>query len=438
MGDDRPAARGELLEDRDVEVAVGGQGERARDRRGGHVQHVRGDAVRRLAVERAALVDAEAVLLVDHRHGQAVELDGLLDQRVGPDQQLQLAAGELAEQVGAAARRGRAGEQRGLHQLAGHQRLQRGEVLLGERLGRRHQRRLRAGLDRAQHGVDGHHGLAGADLAHEQALHRPVAHELVVDGGHRLALVGGRLERQRVLQPAGGQLAGRLERRRPRALAAAGPPSQERDLEQQQLVIGQPPAAALVVAEVRGVERGRPVRQPVAHAHARRQRLERLLRGAAPLADQSEDLGRRQALGGGVGRHVGVGRADRLARLRVALHAEAVAALVLAVEQQPRPGLVLALKPRLVEERDLHRAGLVGHDRLDQRLHAAPPHGAAGDRPHLDHHRRRLPRAQLDDRARLLAVARQVLEQVADRVEAEPLGRCGRLRRLDVERRLQP
>ena len=62
-------------------------------------------AVRRLAVERAALVDAEAVLLVDHRDGQAVELDRLLDQRVRADQQLQLAARELAEQVGAAARR---------------------------------------------------------------------------------------------------------------------------------------------------------------------------------------------------------------------------------------------------------------------------------------------------------------------------------------------
>ena len=335
-------------------------------------------------------------------------------------------------------RRRRAGEQRGLHQLAGHQRLQRGEVLLGERLGRRHQRGLGARLDRAQHRVDGHHGLAGADLAHEQALHRPVARELVVDGGHRLALVGGRLERQRVLQPAGGQLARRLERRRPRALAAAGSPAQQRDLEQQQLVVGQPPAAALVVAEVRGVERGRPVRQPVAHAHARRQRLERLLGGSAPLAYEGEDLGRRQALGGGVGGHVGVGRADRLAGLRVALHAEAVAALVLALQQQPRPGPVLALEPRLVEERGLHRAGLVGHHGLDQRPHAAPPHGAAGDRAHLDHHGRRLPRAQLDDRARLLAVARQVLEQVADGVEAEPLGGGGRLRRLDVERRVQP
>ena len=96
---------GQLAQDGDVEVAVGGQRERARDRRRGHVQHVRREPGRRLAVQRAALVDAEAVLLVDHRDREAVELDRVLDQRVRADQQLQLAGRELAEQVGAAARR---------------------------------------------------------------------------------------------------------------------------------------------------------------------------------------------------------------------------------------------------------------------------------------------------------------------------------------------
>ena len=46
-------------------------------------------------------------------------------------------------------------------------------MLLGQRLGRRHQRRLVAGLERAQHRVDGDHGLARAHLAHQQPLHRP-------------------------------------------------------------------------------------------------------------------------------------------------------------------------------------------------------------------------------------------------------------------------
>ena len=92
---------------------------------------------------------------------------------------------ELAQQVGAP-RRGRgAGQQRDGHQLAGHERLQRGEVLLGERLGGRHERRLHAVLDGAQHRVQGDDGLARADLAHEQALHRALGGEIGVDLVHR-------------------------------------------------------------------------------------------------------------------------------------------------------------------------------------------------------------------------------------------------------------
>jgi hypothetical protein len=55
-------------------------------------------------------------------------------------------------------------------------------MLLGEDFGRRHQRRLVAGLDRVQHGQRGDHGLAAADVALQQALHRM-----------RLAEVGGDL-----------------------------------------------------------------------------------------------------------------------------------------------------------------------------------------------------------------------------------------------------
>ena len=121
--------------------------------------------------------------------------------------------------------RRRAREQRGLDQLARHQLLERREVLLGERLGRRHQRGLAAGLDRAQHRVQRDDGLAGADLAHQQPLHRPVVGDVFVDRGHRLALVAGRRERQRVLEPAGGQLGRRVRaapRGRPRAAASGG------------------------------------------------------------------------------------------------------------------------------------------------------------------------------------------------------------------------
>jgi hypothetical protein len=65
-------------------------------------------------------------------------------------------------------------------------------------------------------------------------------------------------------------------------------------------------------------------------------------------------------------------------------------------------------------------------------------HRAARDRAHLGHHGRGLVDRQLADRARLLAVARQVVEQVADGQQPEPLRALGRGRGLDRQRRLQP
>ena len=79
--------------------------------------------------------------------------------------------------------------------------------------------------------------------------------------------------------------------------------------------------------------------------------------------------------------------------------------------------------------------GLVGDDGLDERLHPAPAHRPAGDRAHLDDDRRALARRQRRDRPRLAAVARQVLEQVADGLEAERRRRLGGLRRRDLQRR---
>jgi len=91
MGLDRPAPRGQLAQDGGVEVAVGRQRERARDRRGRHVQGVRREALGRLGVKRRALAHAEAVLLVDHRHREVAEGDGRLEQRMRADHQAELA-----------------------------------------------------------------------------------------------------------------------------------------------------------------------------------------------------------------------------------------------------------------------------------------------------------------------------------------------------------
>jgi hypothetical protein len=58
-----------------------------------------------LRVEGRALADAEAVLLVDHGDRERGELDGLLDQGVGADDELGLPGGERGEQLAALGRR---------------------------------------------------------------------------------------------------------------------------------------------------------------------------------------------------------------------------------------------------------------------------------------------------------------------------------------------
>ena len=93
----------------------------------------------------------------------AAKRDVRLDQRVRADDQRQLAAGELAEDVARAA-------VPGVEPVSSADRDRSApssawivcEVLLGERLGRRHQRRLMAVLDRAQHRVQRDDRLAAS------------------------------------------------------------------------------------------------------------------------------------------------------------------------------------------------------------------------------------------------------------------------------------
>ena len=89
---DRLSARWHLPHHGDVEIAVGRERQRARNRRGRHHQDVRMHAFR---AQRGALHDAEAVLLVDDRQAQLSELDRFFDEGVRADDEVQRAAGEL-------------------------------------------------------------------------------------------------------------------------------------------------------------------------------------------------------------------------------------------------------------------------------------------------------------------------------------------------------
>jgi hypothetical protein len=160
------------------------QAQRARDRRGGHVQHVGHEPVRRLGVQRRALAHAEAMLLVDDDHREPVEDTGSSMSACVPTTSDSSPCASLPR---TSARREAVVEpvSSAAGTAARHERLDGREVLLGQRLGRRHQRRLHAVLDRAQHRVQRDDGLARADLPHEQPLHGRSRGQVGVDLLHR-------------------------------------------------------------------------------------------------------------------------------------------------------------------------------------------------------------------------------------------------------------
>ena len=116
--------------------------------------------------ERGALLDAEAVLLVDDRDREVAQLEAFLDQRVRPDDDVG------AERSLALPLPRRAREQRAADAELEAQVGDREEVLLSEGFRRRHERSLAPVLDRAQERVERDDRLARADVALQEPLHR--------------------------------------------------------------------------------------------------------------------------------------------------------------------------------------------------------------------------------------------------------------------------
>ncbi len=92
-----------LAQFRDIHVAEIGQHQRARDRRRGEHQKIDRLA---LARQRQPLMHAEAMLLVDDGQGEIAERHLVLEQRMGADDEIDVAGGERCENFARA--RGRA------------------------------------------------------------------------------------------------------------------------------------------------------------------------------------------------------------------------------------------------------------------------------------------------------------------------------------------
>ena len=330
-------------------------------------------------------------------------------------------------------------------------------VLLGENLGRGHQRRLVAVLDGDDHGLDGDDRLAAADVALEQAVHRPVARQVVDDLLERALLRAGRREgedRAHRLADAVGDLDDRaLRLAHPLAAADA-----ERDGEPEELLEDEPPVrrrARLVVGldrrvvgrEVRLAQRlaARDERLARDHLAGEQFRDRRAVEGAEHVVQDRAQLARAEvaelAVDGDPPRRVDrrrlgvlllVGREDFVLRvfdLEVAL---VPVPLPLAVEDDARAALEDAGEVDLVPPEGAHLPLAVGRDEL---VHLDPPALERDDPadPHHDLDRGGLAVLEVRDarQARAVLVAhRKVVEQVLERRLAR-VGLGGERRGLD-------
>ena len=368
--------------------------------------------------ERRPLRDAEAMLLVDDGDREVREVDLLLDERVRAHDDLGVPRRDELARGGVLLRAKRAREERDAHAERRAELVDRQEVLLGERLGRSHQRSLAPGLDRAQERVQRDDGLARPDVALQESLHRNLAVEIRVDLAHRALLVGGERERERLAIP-GHELARGAERLRRRDRAGGGVP-QERQPEDRELVEREPRAAHLCLRErsrsVNHGERVRAQRKALRREHGRRQVV-------SDVADELERLGMdvaerllRDVLRRGVdGRQVaGLGVAVEVVRG----HGEAVP-IGASADAERRTGHELRLEPRLVEPRGPDLSRLV-RDLRGQDLQSTSP--AARRRADDDLDDRLLVPEEVTDplrRRRLLVAPRPLPEDVVDGREPE-------------------
>ena len=360
---------------------------------------------------------------------ERAELDGRLDQRVRADDQRQLARGEPAEELRRRARGRRAGQQRDRHEPA-EQPVERGHVLLGERLGRRHQRGLaRRSRPRAASRAARRRSCPTADLAHQQPLHR--ASRPRGRASIRSNAVAGRRSASNgsVASHGSDELAGASSSRarapsaraRLRAASASSSSSSSSNASRWRALVG----VVRLVGEVDRRERGRPVGQPLGGAQPRRAAARRRRGCGRALPGQLADPLGRDPLGGRVDRHeaerVDAGAPPRADHLVLA-HAELVAVPELAVQQERR-----CPPPSWRANHGwLNQTATIGPvssaTRASTRFRRRWRIGRTLTLRTVDRDRRVLAQAERPDRARLAPVgvrARQVLEQVADRLDAE-------------------
>ena len=161
-----------------------------------------------LVAQRGSLLDPEAMLLVDHHRAEAGEAHPFLDEGVGADGDVDGAVGEPGEDLPPFRPGDAVGEQRhpqgtAAEEVVGVGHLDTVEqsadargVLLGQHLGRRHERSLMTALHRGEQHAHRHDRLAATDVALQQAVHRMRSGQVGLDLGDRALLGSGEREGQ--------------------------------------------------------------------------------------------------------------------------------------------------------------------------------------------------------------------------------------------------
>ncbi len=153
-----------------------------------------------------ALLDAKAVLLVDHHQRQPRRLEGFGERRMGRHNDARLTGCRHRQRTPTSGQPHAAGQQHHRHRLGAFaHRLNHAADILGmlfrQHLRGRHQHRLMTSRHRRKHRDNRHHGLTRTDLALQQALHRPVLSHIVQNVVHHIALAGSKRKRQCINEP---------------------------------------------------------------------------------------------------------------------------------------------------------------------------------------------------------------------------------------------
>ena len=196
VGEDRLAVLGRRVDQRQVADAGQRELERPRDRRRRERQDV---DVGAQSLDPLLVLDAEALLLVDHEQAEVLERDVLGEQPVRADHDVDVAALHARHDLRLLLLAQEPRQHLDPHRIVRVALPEGLAVLVREQRRRREDRDLLAVLHRFERGTDRDFGLAEPDVAADQAVHRHVALHVRLDGVDRVELVGRLLVRERVL-----------------------------------------------------------------------------------------------------------------------------------------------------------------------------------------------------------------------------------------------